>query len=184
MTLLETRMKTIWVPIAYAVATAAFWGLYGPTLTKSRGAWSPFKPYMFIGVAYLVWGVLGGLAGMKLLGDNWRFGGDQFLATKWGFIAGSLGAFGALCLTAAMMNAKGFGGAALVMPIVFGGATLVNAFAELVVFKDRPQINPLLWVGMLLVIAGIILVRLYTPQPHAPAKPAPSSPTATNPPAH
>ena len=90
-------MKTIWVPIAYAVATAAFWGLYGPTLTKSRGPWSPFKPYMFIGVAYLVWGVVGGLAGMKLLGDNWRFGGDQFLATKWGFIAGSLGAIAGLC---------------------------------------------------------------------------------------
>lgn len=177
-------MNKIWVPIAFAIATAFFWGLYGPVLSKGRGAtWSAFKPYMFIGVAYLVWGVIGGMGGMKVLGDNWRFTGDQWPATKWGFLAGSLGAFGALCLTAAVMNARGFGGPALVMPIVFGGATMINAFAELVLLKERPQINPLLWLGILLVVGGIILVRLYTPQAHAPAKPAGSSTVAT-PPAH
>jgi hypothetical protein len=173
-------MKNIWVPIAFAIATAFFWGLYGPALSKGRGSWSAFKPYMFIGVAYLVWGVLGGLGGMKMLGDNWQFGGDQLPATKWGFVAGSLGAFGALCLTAAVMNARGFGGPALVMPIVFGGATLINAVAELVVLKEKPQINPLLWLGMLLVIAGIVLVRLYTPQAHPPVKATPNAATSAD----
>jgi hypothetical protein len=165
-------MKNIWIPIAFAIATAFFWGVYGPALSKGRGSWSPFKPYMFIGVAYLVWGVLGGLGGMKLLGDNLQIGGDQFPATKWGFIAGSMGAFGALSLTAAVMNARGVGGPALVMPIVFGGATLINALTELIVLKERPAIDPRLWLGMVLVIGGIVLVRLYTPQGHAPAKPA------------
>jgi len=164
-------MKNIWIPIAFAIATAFFWGVYGPALGKSRGNWSPFKPYMFIGVAYLVWGVVGGLGGMKLMGDTWQFGGDQFPATKWGFLAGSVGAFGALSLTAAVINARGFGGPALVMPIVFGGATLINALTELIVLKERPAIDPRLWLGMLLVIGGIVLVRLYTPQGHAPAKP-------------
>jgi hypothetical protein len=177
-------MNKIWVPIAFAIATAFFWGLYGPVLSKGRGAsWSAFKPYMFIGVAYLVWGVLGGMGGMKALGDNWRFTGDQWPATKWGFLAGSLGAFGALCLTAAVMNARGFGGPALVMPIVFGGATMINAFVELVMLKERPQINPLLWLGMVLVVGGIVLVRLYTPQAHSPPKPAASA-TVAAPSAH
>jgi hypothetical protein len=175
-------MKGIWVPIAFAVATALFWGVYGPALGKSRVPGvqaSPFKPYLFIGVAYLVWGVLGGVAGMKALGDNFTFTGPYAAGARWGFIAGSLGAFGALCLTAAVMNARGFGGPALVMPIVFGGATLVNAFVELVVNRGEGQVNPLLWVGMLLVIAGIVLVRLYTPQAHPPARPgAPPGPPA------
>lgn len=179
-------MKGIWVPIAFAIGTAFFWGTYGPALSKARVTpplWSAFKPYLFIGIAYLVWGVIGGAAGMKLLGDKWSFGGDQYPAAKWGFIAGSLGAFGALCLTAAVMNARGFGGPALVMPIVFGGATMINAVVELVLLKDRPAINPLLWLGMLLVMGGIILVRVYTPQAHPPAKPA--APAVTQaPPAH
>ncbi len=168
-------MRGIWVPIAFAMATAFFWGTYGPALGKSRGEWSPFKPYMFIGVAYLVWGVIGGLLAMKVFGDSFSFTGSHAPAAKWGFLAGSLGAFGALCLTAAVFYAvKGkFGGPALVMPIVFGGATMVNAFTELVLMKDRPSIDPRLWLGMLLVTAGIVLVRLYTPAPHGPAiKPA------------
>ena len=121
---------------------------------------------------------------MKVFGDSFSFSGTHFPAAKWGFLAGSLGAFGALCLTAAVFYAiKGkFGGPALVMPIVFGGATMVNAFTELVLMKDRPNINPLLWLGMLLVVAGIVLVRLYTPAPHGPAKPAaPAAPTVSAP---
>ncbi|MBX3445044.1 MAG: hypothetical protein KF774_21770 [Planctomyces sp.] len=174
--------SSILVPIGFAIATAVFWGLYGPALGKARGSWSPFKPYMLIGVAYLVWGVLGGLIGMRIFGDSWTFDGPQLPAAKFGFLAGSLGAFGALCLTAAVLNAKGFGGPALVMPIVFGGATMVNAVTELVLLKDRPAINPLLWLGMALVVAGIVLVRLYTPQAHPPMKPPTAAPaTASGP---
>jgi hypothetical protein len=163
-------MKGYVLPIAFALATAFFWGIYGPALSKARGSWSAFKPYVFIGVAYLVWGIIGGLGGMKFFGDSMSFGGNQAPAMKWGFLAGSLGAFGALTLSAAVLNAKGVGGPALVMPIVFGGATLVNAIVELVLAHDKGRINPLLWVGMLLVIAGIVLVRLYTPG--GPKKPA------------
>ena len=177
-------MRGIWVPIAFAVATACFWGTYGPALGKARGTeWSPFKPYMFIGVAYLVWGVIGGLICMKLFGDSFSFAGSHYPAAKWGFLAGSLGAFGALCLTAAVFYAVAgkHGGPALVMPIVFGGATMVNAIVDLLLMKERPNVNPLLWVGMLLVMAGIVLVRMYTPQAHGPAKPATAAPTAEPP---
>ena len=178
-------MRMWLVPVLFAVGTAFFWGTYGPALSKSRGPWSPFKPYMFIGVAYLAWGVIGGMLAMKAFGDEFTFTGPAAPAAKWGFLAGSLGAFGALCLTAAVFYAvkNKVGGAALVMPIVFGGATMVNAFTELVLMKDRPAINPLLWVGMLLVTAGIIVVRLYTPAPHAPAKPAPAVAPVTESPA-
>lgn len=161
------------IGILFAVATALFWGLYGPALGKARGPeWSPFKPYVFIGVAYMVWGIIGGVLAMKLLGDSFSFGGTQSPSAVWGFLAGSLGAFGALTLTYAMFKAKNAG---LVMPIVFGGAVSVTAITSLVVLQMSGSdsghgTNPLLWVGMLLVAAGIVLVAMYTP--HAvPKKP-------------
>jgi drug/metabolite transporter (DMT)-like permease len=164
------------IGILFAVATAIFWGMYGPALGFARSSasppeWSPFKPYVFIGVAYLVWGVLGGLVAMKTLPaapDTLSFAGKYYPAMKWGFLAGSLGAFGALTLTFAMFKARNPG---LVMPIVFGGAVSVTAVTSLLLLRaggTAASTNPLLWVGMLLVAVGIVLVAKNTPHaaPH------------------
>jgi len=166
------------IGIGFALATALFWGVYGPALGLARSPqWSPFKPYVFIGVAYLVWGVLGGVLAMKFIAakpDTFEFTGPSLPAMKWGFIAGSLGAFGALTLTYAMFKAKNAG---LVMPIVFGGAVSVTAIVSLIVPRltsgggEVPHAPPLLWVGMLLVAVGIVLVAQNTPHA-APAKPS------------
>ncbi|MFV0444534.1 MAG: hypothetical protein ACK5Q5_13270 [Planctomycetaceae bacterium] len=172
--------------IIFAIATACFWGVYGPALGFARSnssppLWSPFKPYVFIGVAYLVWGVIGGIVAMKLLPsrpDNFEFTGTFLPAMKWGFIAGSLGAFGALTLTFAMFKAKNAG---LVMPIVFGGAVSVTAITSLLILRSggvETHTNPMLWVGMALVAAGIILVAQNTPH-GAPPKPATPQTQAT-----
>ena len=79
-----------------------------------------WPPYVFIGIAYLVIAIIGGLVMMKVKGDSFSFTGAHFPTAQWGFLAGALGAFGALCLTTAMMTSRG--NALLVMPIVFGGA--------------------------------------------------------------
>jgi len=174
--------------ILFALATACFWGVYGPTLGFARtplkvadGGWSAFKPYVFIGIAYLVWGCLGGILAMKYFGDSFSFGGAHKPAAVWGFIAGSLGAFGALTLTFAMMNAKGNAG--LVMPIVFGGAVSVTAITSLILLKGQAHTSPMLWVGMALVAIGIVLVAKNSP--HAPpgGKPAAKSAAAATAPA-
>lgn len=176
------------LPVLFALATALFWGLYGPALGNARSSarppeWSPFKPYLFIGVAYLVWGVVGGFVAMKTIPatpDTLDFTGKYLPAMKWGFLAGSLGAFGALTLTYAVVESKG--NTALVMPIVFGGAVTVTALTNLVVLRGHVQINPMLWVGMLCVAGGIVLVTKYTPHGHAP-KPAAGGPAAVHAPA-
>jgi len=159
-------------PILFACGTALCWGLYGPTIQNARsttGAWSPFKPYVFIGVAYLVWACGGGLAGMKFKEDLFTFGGTQSPAMIWGFLAGTLGALGALSLTSAMLS----GGKPLfVMPIVFGGAVTVTAIFSIIQMRDVSHTSPLLWLGMLLVICGVVLVAKYTPHGHPPKKPA------------
>ncbi len=176
--------KPMLIPIIFALGTAFFWGLYGPAIGNAQikptveGAWSPFKPYVFIGVAYLVLAVIGGLLMMKLKGDTFSYSGavagdaarSHFEPAKWGFLAGCLGAAGALCLTTAMMTSRG--NALLVMPIVFGGAVSWTAIVSAYKLRGHAEISPMLWIGMLLVVIGVIIVASNTPHGHAPAKPA------------
>ena len=156
------------LPILFALGTALCWGLYGPVLQNARSnakppEWSPFKPYVFIGVAYVVWAIVGGIMGMKARGDSYNFFGAERPAMIWGFLAGTLGALGALSLTNAMLS----GGKPLfVMPIVFGGAVSMTAVVSTVRLKE--SVSPVLWVGMTLVVVGIILVAGNTPHGHAP----------------
>ena len=164
--------KPMLVPILFAIGTALFWGLYGPTIGNAQTkmqppeGWSPFKPYVFIGVAYLVLAVGGGLAAMNFKGDTFNYTGAHFAPAKWGFLAGCLGALGALCLTSAMMFSRG--NAALVMPIVFGGAVTVTALVSAYRLRGTAQLHPALWAGMLLVVVGVVLVAKFTPHGHAP----------------
>lgn len=157
-------------PIIFAVLTGLLWGLYGPSLAEARSSLaSPFKPYFAIGIAYLVWATVGGLIGMRLNGDTFAFTGSGF---TWGFVAGTMGAWGALTLTLAMFT----GGAAqpyLVMPIVFGGAVTVSALVAAVRAQNT---SPWLLVGIAVVAVGVVMVAYNTPAaPHGGAPPATSS---------
>jgi len=166
-------MKGSMIPIMFAIGTALCWGMYGPTIGNAQSKlWSPFKPYVFIGVAYLVLGILGGLAGMQYRGDTFNYTGEQFTPGKWGFLAGCLGALGALFLTSAMMLSKG--NALLVMPIVFGGAVSVTALYSVFVKFKGHEVSPMLWVGIALVVCGVIVVARNTPHGSHP-KPAASA---------
>lgn len=166
------------LPIVFALSTGFFWGTYGPVLAQARTfEKSPFKPYVMIGVAYLVWGILGGIIGMVCKGDSFTF---TKAGTLWGFAAGSLGAWGALTLTLAMYT----GGTAIpqvVMPIVFGTAVSVTAIVT--VLTSKTQADPRLWVGIVGMAVCIITVAYYTPHaaPHKPAPP--SEPAAAKEPA-
>ncbi len=174
-------MNKMLIPILFALGTAIFWGCYGPTIGNAQSPrvngialWTPFKPYVFIGIAYLVIAIAGGLIMMKVRGDSFSYSGAHFATAKWGFLAGCLGAFGALCLTTAMMTSKG--NALLVMPIVFGGAVSVTAIVSVIRLEAHQTINPLLWVGMALTVIGIVIVASNTPHGHAaPAKPVPTT---------
>ena len=159
------------LPILFALGTALCWGLYGPTLQHARpggspplappdpAGWSPFKPYVGIGLAYLVIAIAGGLVAMKLKGDTFSFSGPQSPALKWGFAAGVLGALGALCLTSSMSTFIGKPQPQLVMPIVFGGAVSVTAIHSAF---SHGGMKPMMAVGILLTAVGIILVAANT----------------------
>jgi len=171
-------MSKMLIPILFALGTAIFWGCYGPTIGNAQTprvdgrpllppeGWTPFKPYVFIGIAYLVIAIAGGLLMMKMKGDSFNYSGTHFPTAKWGFLAGTLGAAGALCLTTAMMTSRG--NALLVMPIVFGGAVSVTAIVSIIRLNGHATINPMLWAGMLLTVVGVVLVAMNTPHAHAP----------------
>ncbi len=156
------------LPVIFALSTGFFWGTYGPVLAQARiHEKSPFKPYVMIGVAYLVWGIIGGLVGMASKGDTFSFTKE---GTYWGFAAGTLGAWGALTLTLAMYT----GGTAIpqvVMPIVFGTAVSVTAIVT--VLTSKTQADPRLWLGIVGMGICIVTVAYFTPHaaPHSP-KPA------------
>lgn len=157
------------VPFLFAVATALCWGLYGPSLGKARLAdedLSPFKPYVAIGVAYLIIAIFGGLIGMWLKGDSFSFTSK---GSTWGIIAGTLGALGALFLTLCMFN----GGARIphaVMPIVFGGAVTVSALYAILSSGGKLNASPMLWVGIAGMLLSVVVITMNTPHP-APSKP-------------
>jgi len=143
--------------VLFAMGTATFWGLYGPALGNARvKGETPFKVYIFIGLAYLVWGIIGGAIMTRVTGGNFVF--KQNMIT-WGFIAGSLGAFGALCLTFAMFKAKNAG---LVMPVVFGGATSIAAIASIIQHKTYNNIDYRQILGFVFVVIGVVLIQMFT----------------------
>jgi len=154
------------IGLVFALATALFWGMYGPALGKARVVGeTPFKPYIFIGLAYLIWGMIGGVAAVKLSGQSLTFKPET---VRWGFIAGSLGAFGALTLTYAMFSAKD---PRLVMPVVFGGATAVSAIVGTLMARSY-HVPPAQILGFALVIVGVVLIQSNAVHGPAPAKPS------------
>ncbi|MBC7817782.1 MAG: hypothetical protein IAG10_12895 [Planctomycetaceae bacterium] len=168
------------LPVIFALLTALLWGLYGPVLGLARAAeQSPFKPYLLIGVAYLVLAIVGGAIGMKVTNVPFSF---SSAGLTWGLISGSLGALGALTLTLAMFSfPTGMKPRPeIVMPIVFGGAVTVTALTNL--FMARGQAgahgtSPWLWVGILGMAVCIVIVAYNTPHVAPPKKSQAAAPT-------
>ena len=179
------------LPILFALGTALCWGLYGPTIGNARSAakpplWSPFKPYVGIGLAYIVWAFIGGIIAMKLKGDTFDFSGRHSAAGIWGFAAGTLGALGALSLTAAMLSFTGKPRPEIVMPIVFGGAVTITALVSLYLHGGGTKSNLGLWVGIIGMAICIVLVAYNTPHggpAHKPKTETSSSEAASDSPA-
>lgn len=155
------------LPFVFALGTALCWGLYGPVLGRARlvdETMSPFKPYVGIGIAYLVIAIVGGLIGMRVMGDSFEPTGPSGI---WGLYAGTLGALGALSLTLAMFS----GGARIpyaVMPVVFGGAVTVTALYTLYRGRGQLEVSPLLWVGIAGMLVSVVLITTNTPHPGPP----------------
>lgn len=144
--------------VVFVAGAVLSWGLYGASLHRGQVALgSPLKALLCVGIAYMLIAVLvpvGALASQdQLRGFN---PSGAIIAT----LAGSLGALGAVCIIFAF---RAGASPLYVMPLVFGGAPLVNVLATMVIHPPKESPNPLLYVGFLMAAAGAGMVLYFRP---------------------
>ena len=72
----------------------------------------------------------------------------------------ALGAIGAVCIIYAFRNG---GLPNYVMPLVFGGAPVINVLVSMAVHPPKTAPNPMLYLGFLLAVLGAGMVLYYKP---------------------
>lgn len=152
-------MKKSMLWVVFALGAALAWGLYGPTIhTGQVKLGNPMRSLLCVGVAYFLIGVLFPLVSLASQGElkNFNAGG-----VTWATIGGALGAAGAIFIIYAF---KSGGLPNYVMPLVFGGAPVINALFTMVLHPPKSAPNPLLYLGFLLVGAGAAMVLYFKPQ--------------------
>jgi len=176
----------------FALLTVLSWGVYGVLLHKGRGfmpmgAETPhasLKAFLFVCIAYALIGIAAAVL-LKVRGSDWSLTADGI---KWSLVAGTAGALGAFTLVLALGAAspiyKG-AAAAAVMPIVFGGAPVINTFVAMLLHPPEGGVRALpvpFMLGCVLAAVGAFMVAKYAPSntgggakpaaAHAAARPA------------
>ncbi len=144
--------------VIFVAGAVLSWGAYGALLHQGQTQLgNPLKALLCVGVAYFLIGVIVPVVGLGAQGNISEFNtGGLVTAT----VAGALGAAGAACIIYAFR----FGGLPVyVMPLVFGGAPLVNVAVSMAIHPPKAAINPLLFVGFALASVGAALVLYYRP---------------------
>jgi len=166
--------KLVLIPL-FIVLAALCWGSYGPLLHKGQMqmADSRLRPLVYVGLAYLVIAVL---LPLPLFQFSQEPGGFNFAGTVSSFAGGAAGAIGAL----GILMAFHFGGKPFyVMPLVFGGAPVVNTFTIVLAEGTFRDLSPLFLASLMVLVAGAATVLAFAPRPAKPAaevKPLPEPP--------
>ena len=142
-----------WIWLFFALGTIVCWGAYGPTIHVGTAALkNPWKTILCVGGAYFVIGVLIPSIILFLNKSDWSFSTRGLIYAS---VGGALGAFGAICIVGAMKNG---GRPEIVMPLVFGGAPIVNVLVSMAMHPpERLNIGFLLGVCLTLSGAGMVL---------------------------
>ncbi len=144
--------------VVYVAGAVLSWGVYGAMLHKGQVALgNPLRAFLCVGIAYFLIAVLVPVASLMAQGElrNFTVSGS-LIATA----AGALGAIGAVCI---IFSFRAGASPLYVMPLVFGGAPLVNVLTALVLEPPKTAINPLLYVGFLIAAMGAAMVLYFRP---------------------
>ena len=168
-----TSIREVILALPGIALTVLCWGMYGPVLHKGQGYLDNdrLKPLICVGAAYFIVAIIIpvlALSAMGKLGGGWRFSG-----ISWSMAAGCAGAFGALGIILALTSG---GKPIFVMPLVFGGAPIVNVLVSMyfsgVSMRDTGAKLPFFLAGVVMVGIGAAMVLIFAPKGHAgPAKP-------------
>ena len=145
--------------IVFVAGAVLSWGAYGAMLHMGQTQLgNPLKALLCVGVAYFLIGILVPVAALGGQGQLNNFDSEGLMIAT---IAGALGAIGAACIIWAFRNG---GTPVYVMPLVFGGAPVVNVLLAMALHPPKSAINPLLYVGFLLASIGAAMVLYFRPQ--------------------
>jgi hypothetical protein len=144
--------------VIFVAGAVLSWGVYGAMLHQGQTQLgNPLKALLCVGVAYFLVGVLVPVAALSSQGQLTAFDPTGLRNAT---IAGALGAIGAACIIWSFR----FGGLPVyVMPLVFGGAPIVNVLVAMAIHPPKQAVNPLLFVGFGLASVGAALVLYYRP---------------------
>ncbi|QDT00157.1 hypothetical protein [Adhaeretor mobilis] len=167
-------MRSLLFVVSSFAITILCWGAYGPVLhlgqeqmvtDAGRAAGEHFarlRPFVCVGLAYFVIGVIVPAALLKTKGEKGEWTASGAILS---LIAGALGAVGAL----GIIMAFNFGGTPVfVMPLVFGGAPVVNSFLTIYMAKKLREIGPLFQAGLIMVLLGAVTVLTQAPKKEKP----------------
>lgn len=145
--------------LLFVAGAVLSWGAYGVLLHQGQTQLgNPLKALLCVGVAYFLIGVLLPVAG---LGAQGQLAGFNRAGLVTATIAGALGAVGAGCIIYSFR----FGGLPLyVMPLVFGGAPIVNVLIAMALHPPKSGVHPMLYVGFVLAALGAALVLYFRPR--------------------
>ncbi len=154
----------LFVVLSFAV-TILCWGMYGPVLHwgqagMAEGAlkYARLRPFVCVGLAYFLIGVIVPAALLRMKGESGRWTMSGIVQS---LLGGALGAIGALGIIMAFT----FGGKpAFVMPMVFGGAPVVNSFLTIYMAKKFKEVGPIFLAGLVMVLIGAVTVLLTGPK--------------------
>ncbi|MEM6330358.1 MAG: hypothetical protein AAF790_08920 [Planctomycetota bacterium] len=159
----------LFVVLSFGVTVCA-WGVYGPVLHWGQGEmagegikYARLRPFICVGLAYFLIGVIVPAVLLKARGEAGRW---TMSGVSQSMLAGALGAIGAL----GIIMALSFGGKPLyVMPLVFGGAPVVNSFLTIYMAGKFKQVGPLFLSGLVMVLIGAVTVLVFKPEAGKPA---------------
>jgi hypothetical protein len=144
--------------VLFVAGAVLSWGVYGVLLHQGGlQLGNPLKALLCVGVAYFLIGVLVPVGALSAQGGLSNFNSTGLTTAT---IAGALGAIGAACIIYAFK----FGGLPLyVMPLVFGGAPIVNVFFSMLLHPPKNPVNPMLYLGLVFASVGAAMVLYYRP---------------------
>jgi hypothetical protein len=142
----------------FVLGAVLSWGVYGAMLHQGQMALgNPLKALLCVGAAYFLVGVIVPVGALSAQGNLSGFNSTGVTTAT---IAGILGALGAVCIIYSFRT----GGIPLyVMPLVFGGAPIVNVLYSMVLHPPKVAPSPMLYVGFLLASVGAGMVLYFRP---------------------
>lgn len=151
-------MRSLAAALPFVILTIICWGNYGPLMHHGQDYMKDaLRPFIGVGFAYFLIAVLFPAAILKISGEkgHWSFGGTLF-----SLIAGGVGAVGALGVIMAFTFK---GQPVYVMPLVFGGAPIVNTIVTIAMAKNFDKVSRPFLLAILTASLGAAGVLYFKP---------------------